>query len=226
MSGADRIIDLRNLVNQIEASDDRIKSENGHKSDLYKSAKGKGFNVKALRKVIAARRQDSDERERNESDFDTYWIALEGVVRAHVETIEQFDPETGEITEPEPSNMQILHSAPEPATPTPSGVAADLDGGRAGAPVSVEPIPEPSGFTEPDPQRSDGPAREDGRADGSGASNVTQLRPKRQPTFADKPHADCLNPEQCGGFSNLGLCPRCKEAAGGFVQVEHRGSIG
>jgi len=37
---------------------------------------------------------------------------------------------------------------------------------------------------------------------------------KRRWTFADKAHADCLNPEQCGGFSNLGLCTNCKTAAG------------
>ena len=37
---------------------------------------------------------------------------------------------------------------------------------------------------------------------------------KRRWTFTDKAHADCLNPEQCGGFSNLGLCTNCKTAAG------------
>lgn len=37
---------------------------------------------------------------------------------------------------------------------------------------------------------------------------------KRRWTFTDKAHADCLNPEQCGGFSNLGLCTACKTAAG------------
>ncbi len=92
MSGETRMIDLRNLVAQIEASDDRIKSENDHKSDLYKDAKAKGFNVKALRKVIAARRMDQAEREQNESDFDIYWVTLESLVRAHVEIIEESAP--------------------------------------------------------------------------------------------------------------------------------------
>lgn len=89
MSGETRMIDLRNIVAQIEASDDRIKSENDHKSDLYKDAKAKGFNVKALRKVIAARRMDPAEREQNESDFDLYWVTLASLVRAHVEIIEE-----------------------------------------------------------------------------------------------------------------------------------------
>lgn len=89
MNGETRMIDLRNVVAQIEAADERIKSENSHKSDLYKDAKAKGFNIKALRKVIAARRLDSDEREQTDSDFDIYWMALESLVRAHVEIIEE-----------------------------------------------------------------------------------------------------------------------------------------
>jgi len=36
---------------------------------------------------------------------------------------------------------------------------------------------------------------------------------KRRWNFTDKAHPDCLNPEQCGGFSNHGLCERCKAAA-------------
>lgn len=47
-------------------------------------------------------------------------------------------------------------------------------------------------------------------------SNVTELRPaKKQWKHSDKAHPDCLNPSGCGGFSNLGLCPQCKEAAAG-----------
>lgn len=42
------------------------------------------------------------------------------------------------------------------------------------------------------------------------ASSVT---PKRKWTHSDPAHRDCLNPEQCGGFSNHGLCQRCKDAA-------------
>jgi hypothetical protein len=48
---------------------------------------------------------------------------------------------------------------------------------------------------------------------GEGANDASPAPAKRQWKHADKAHADCLNPSQCGGFSNLGLCPGCKEAA-------------
>jgi uncharacterized protein (UPF0335 family) len=81
---------LRGIVREIEASDDRISSENQHKSEIYKKAKSDGYNVKALRKVIAARRQDSAEREQNDADFDLYWTAIHGLTHARVEIIEEF----------------------------------------------------------------------------------------------------------------------------------------
>lgn len=100
---------LRGFVGEIEASDDRIASENRHKSAIYKRAKDKGFNVKALRKVIAARRMDEVDRNKLEGDFDLYWITVADLAHAHVENIEEFgsddepdhDPETGEIIEGE-----------------------------------------------------------------------------------------------------------------------------
>lgn len=37
--------------------------------------------------------------------------------------------------------------------------------------------------------------------------------PQRQWTHADPAHPDCLNPSQCGGFSNFARCDACKAAA-------------
>lgn len=45
------------------------------------------------------------------------------------------------------------------------------------------------------------------------ATNVVELRKPKAPTFNDPAHRDCLEPGRCGGFSNLGLCDRCREAA-------------
>lgn len=45
------------------------------------------------------------------------------------------------------------------------------------------------------------------------ATNVVELRKPKAPTFNDPAHRDCLDPGRCGGFSNLGLCDRCREAA-------------
>lgn len=42
---------------------------------------------------------------------------------------------------------------------------------------------------------------------------------KRHWKFNDPAHSDCLNPDQCGGFSNLKLCPGCAAEALSARQV-------
>lgn len=44
------------------------------------------------------------------------------------------------------------------------------------------------------------------------ATNTNEALKKRW-TFNDPAHRDCLNPGMCGGFSNLKLCQRCREAS-------------
>lgn len=107
---------LRGFVAEIERSDDRIKSENEHKSDIFKNAKKEGFNVKALRKVIAARRMDDDDRAKLDGDFDLYMMHVGDLAHAHVENIEEIPPhdEDGVILEDN-----------EPAPPAKPEVAAD-----------------------------------------------------------------------------------------------------
>jgi uncharacterized protein (UPF0335 family) len=45
------------------------------------------------------------------------------------------------------------------------------------------------------------------------ADNSNVPASKKRLTFNDPAHRDCLDPAQCGGFSNLKLCQRCAEAA-------------
>jgi len=73
---------LRALVERIERIEEEIADLNRDKSEIYKEAKSGGFNVKVLRKVIAARRQDASERQETEAIFDLYWGAIHG--DAHV----------------------------------------------------------------------------------------------------------------------------------------------
>jgi hypothetical protein len=86
----------------------------------------------------------------------------------------------------------------------------------AGASPAPATIPEPV----PGAAASEGAAR--GPAPSGVPSNVVPI--KKQWKQSDPAHPDCLNPAGCGGFSNLGLCPQCKQAAG-MSQVEHRGPI-
>lgn len=140
---------LRGFIGQVEASDERIKSENTHKSDIYKQAKKDGFNVKAMRKVVAARRMDSAARSQLETDFDLYMMHVESLAHAHVENIEQLDAETGEFTDdkPEATPRKIESAKPgaadaldTPLTNTPreaSGTAREAPGGKPTAQADI-----------------------------------------------------------------------------------------
>lgn len=89
--------ELQSFVRRIEALDDEIRALNADKSEVFKEVKSSGFTAKTLRKVIAARRMDSGEREAADEEFDLYWHAVHGtdqsLVRAHVENIEEFPVE-------------------------------------------------------------------------------------------------------------------------------------
>lgn len=102
---ADQLI---SYVRRIESLEDESKAINDDKSEVYKEARGNGFDTKIIRKVIAKRRLGSAERDEQDALFQLYWDAIHGVVRAHVENIEEFDrlnfeplpnhdPETGEV---------------------------------------------------------------------------------------------------------------------------------
>jgi uncharacterized protein (UPF0335 family) len=94
---------LRAFVERIERVEEEIKTLNGDKSEIYKEARGHGYDVKAIRAVVAKRKLDSAEREEREAIFDLYWSALHGGshvhVHTHVENIEEFDAETGEVND-------------------------------------------------------------------------------------------------------------------------------
>lgn len=67
---------LRALVERIERIETEIKGLNSDKSDLYQEAKGTGFCVKTLRKVVALRRKDDATRQEEQSMLDLYLASL------------------------------------------------------------------------------------------------------------------------------------------------------
>jgi uncharacterized protein (UPF0335 family) len=72
---------LRSIVERIEALDDQIRDMNADKSDLYKEAKGNGYDVGAIRKVIARRRKGEAVVAEEEAIIELYMSAIEGKVR-------------------------------------------------------------------------------------------------------------------------------------------------
>lgn len=79
---------LRAFVERIERIEADIKDMNADKSEIYKEARGMGFDVKAVRQCVAARKLDSSELAVRNAIFDLYWEALTGgsPVHAHEES--------------------------------------------------------------------------------------------------------------------------------------------
>jgi uncharacterized protein (UPF0335 family) len=68
--------ELKQFVERIERLDEEIKALNGDKSDVFKELKGRGFDAKAIRKIVAIRRIDHSERMEQEAIIDLYKQAL------------------------------------------------------------------------------------------------------------------------------------------------------
>ena len=67
---------LRVFVERIERMDEDIASLNADKSEIFKEARGEGFDVKALRIVLRRRRMDPDKRAEIDSLVDLYQSSL------------------------------------------------------------------------------------------------------------------------------------------------------
>lgn len=109
---------LRALVERIERVEADIKDLNADKSDIYKEARGCGYDVKAIRAVVAKRKLDSAERDERDAIFGLYWDALNGASRVHMHEADEFDPLTGEIHD----------TQDQPETATGSGRTAQVCG--------------------------------------------------------------------------------------------------
>lgn len=155
MSDTIPVAQLRAFVERIERIEADIKDLNGDKSEVYKELRGCGFDVKAVRAVVAKRKLDTADREERDAMFDLYWSALNGEdrARAHArEIIEEFDAETGELTDSQeqiggngtdlPVEASTDKQAAGASRPTPSNSAAHSPAERAGeAPSSSQASP-------------------------------------------------------------------------------------
>lgn len=92
---------LRSFVDRIERVEEEIKGLNGDKKEIYSEAKGTGFDVKVLKRVIQLRRMDRSDRIEMEELTDVYMRALEetGTPLANRARVRAHDPETGEVNE-------------------------------------------------------------------------------------------------------------------------------
>lgn len=68
--------ELRQIIEQIEHLEEEKKAISDDISEFYKAAKGKGYDTKILRKVIAIRKKPKDERDEEEAILEMYLTAL------------------------------------------------------------------------------------------------------------------------------------------------------
>jgi uncharacterized protein (UPF0335 family) len=67
---------LRAIVERVETLEEERRARADDISEVYAEAKGNGYDVKALRAVVAIRRKDADERAEAETILETYMQAL------------------------------------------------------------------------------------------------------------------------------------------------------
>lgn len=67
---------LKSIIERIERLEEEKAGIAGDISDVYAEAKGNGFDVKVLRKIIALRKKDHDERTEEEAILELYLQAL------------------------------------------------------------------------------------------------------------------------------------------------------
>jgi uncharacterized protein (UPF0335 family) len=67
---------LKSFVERIERLEEEKKATQDDIRDVYAEAKGNGYDVKALRKVVSLRKQDPDERSEEQAVLETYLHAL------------------------------------------------------------------------------------------------------------------------------------------------------
>ena len=67
---------LKSFVERIEKLEEERKAIGGDIRDIYSEAKGVGYDVKTMRKIVSLRRLDAADREEQETLLDTYKHAL------------------------------------------------------------------------------------------------------------------------------------------------------
>lgn len=67
---------LKAFIERIERLEEEKKTISGDITEVYSEAKGNGFDAKILRKIVALRKQDANERRETEEILETYLRAL------------------------------------------------------------------------------------------------------------------------------------------------------
>ena len=72
-TAAGKLLTIIERVERLEEDEDALKAD---KKEVYSEAKGDGYDVKILRKVVKIRKQDRAKRQEEEAVLDLYLSAL------------------------------------------------------------------------------------------------------------------------------------------------------
>jgi uncharacterized protein (UPF0335 family) len=67
---------LKAIIERIERLEEEKKAIGDDIKDVFAEAKASGFDVKALKEILALRKQDRDERQEHEAIVELYMVAL------------------------------------------------------------------------------------------------------------------------------------------------------
>ena len=67
---------LKSIIERVERLEEDKKAISDDIKDVYSEAKGNGYDAKALRRIVALRKQDPDKRAEQDAILDTYMHAL------------------------------------------------------------------------------------------------------------------------------------------------------
>jgi uncharacterized protein (UPF0335 family) len=67
---------IRAIIERIERLNEEKKTITDDIGDIFKEAKGNGYDVKALRTIVRLRKQDANERSEQETILETYMHAM------------------------------------------------------------------------------------------------------------------------------------------------------
>jgi len=68
--------ELKQFISRLEHIQDRIDDLNGDKKEVYAELKGRGFNPKIVKQIMALRRKDAAEVQEDEALLELYKQAL------------------------------------------------------------------------------------------------------------------------------------------------------
>jgi uncharacterized protein (UPF0335 family) len=69
---------LKSFIERIERLEEEKKAISDDIKEIYSEAKGNGYDVKIMRKIVSIRRQDENKRREEEEILDLYLSALGG----------------------------------------------------------------------------------------------------------------------------------------------------